>query len=51
MNYQNFKNLRLKVFYFSKILKMREKILWNPQTFLFVFVLYCTKRRCSHNTM
>ena len=36
----------LKVFYFCKILKMREKILWNPQTF-FVFVLYCTKRRCS----
>ena len=26
---------------------MREKILGNPQTFLFVFVLYCTKRRFS----
>jgi len=26
---------------------MREKILWNPLTFLVVFVLYCTKRRCS----
>ena len=25
---------------------MHEKILWNQQTF-FVFVLYCTKRRCS----
>ena len=46
MNDWNFKNLCLKVFYFCKILKMREKILWNPQTF-FVFVLYCTKRRCS----
>jgi len=32
--------------YFVKILKMREKILWNPLTFLVVFVLYCTKRRC-----
>ena len=46
MNDQNFKNLCLKVFYFWKIFKMRKKILWNPQTF-FVFVLYCTKRRCS----
>jgi len=27
MNDQKFKNLHLKVFYFSKILKMREKIL------------------------
>ena len=36
----------LKVFYSCKILKMREKKLWNPQTF-FVFVLYCTKRRSS----
>ena len=26
--------------------KMREKILLNPRTF-FVFVLYCTKSRCS----
>ena len=25
---------------------MHEKILLNPQTF-FVFVLYCTKSRCS----
>ena len=24
-----------------------EIILWNLQYFLFVFVLYCTKRRCS----
>ena len=46
MNEQNLKNLFLKVFYFCKIFKMREKILRNPQTF-FVFVLYCTKRRCS----
>ena len=30
----------LKSFYFCKILKMREKILWNPQTFLFLFLLY-----------
>ena len=46
MNDQNFKNLYLKVFYVCKILKLREQILWNPQTF-FAFVLYCTKRRCS----
>ena len=26
---------------------MREKILLNPQTFV-CFVLYCTKRKCSH---
>ena len=37
-NDQNLKNLCLKLFY--------SEILWNPQTF-FVFVLYCTKRRCS----
>ena len=31
-------------FYFCKILKMREKILWNPQTFfLFLFLLYKEK--------
>ena len=35
-------NLSIQFFYFYKILKMREKILWNPQTFLF-FDLYCTK--------
>ena len=33
-------------FYFCNIFKMREKISGNPQTF-FVFVLNCTKRRCS----
>ena len=31
---------------FGKSLKMSEKILVNPRTFLFVTVLYCTKRRC-----
>jgi len=45
MNDKNFRILYLKVFYFCKILKMRKKIIRNPQTFL--FVLYCTKRRCS----
>jgi len=36
MNEQNFKNQWLKVFYFYKILKMREKIWWNPQTFFYI---------------
>ena len=33
-------------FIFVKFWKYSKKILWNPQTF-FVFVLYCSKRRCS----
>ena len=32
---------------FCKILKMDTIILLNPRTFLFVFVLLCTKRRCA----
>ena len=39
-------NLCLKVFYFCKVLKMREKNIMKSANF-FVFVLYCTKRRCS----
>ena len=35
-----------KLFDFCKILKVREKISFNIQT-LFLFVLYCKKRRCS----
>ena len=32
---------KFQVFYFCKILKMREKLLWNPQTFVcFCFILY-----------
>ena len=46
MNDQNFKNLCWKGFSFCKILKMHEKILWNPQT-IFSKFLYCTKRRCT----
>ena len=34
----------LKVFYFVKILKMREKF-WNPQ--IFCLFLYSTKRKCA----
>ena len=30
------KNLCLKVFYLGKFLKMREIILWNPQTFCYI---------------
>ena len=37
MNRKKLKNLCFKVFYICKFLKMREKILWNPQTFLFLF--------------
>ena len=37
-----FQKFVFKSFLFFEILKMREKILWNPQTFFF-----CTKRRCS----
>ena len=33
------KNLYLKVSHFWKILKMCEKISWNPQTFCFCFIL------------
>ena len=40
--YVNFKNLCLKVFYFCKILKMREKIL-NEIRKLKKKILYCTK--------
>ena len=47
MNVKNYKNLCPTVFDFCKIKKMREKILLNPRTFLFVIVLYYTKRRCS----
>jgi len=36
----------VKKFLFLKIFENAQKILRNPQTF-FVFVLYCTKRRCS----
>ena len=36
MNDQNVKNLFLRVFYPSKTLKMREKILWNPEKLFFV---------------
>ena len=40
MNDQSLKNLCLQVFYFCKILKMCEKILWNPLTSF----LYCIQR-------
>jgi len=40
------KNLYLKVFYFCKILKMREKY-YEIRKLFFDFVLYCTKKRCS----
>ena len=46
MDAQNYKNLCSKVNYFCKILKMREKILGNPQI-LFCSCFYCTKRRFS----
>jgi len=46
MNDQNFKNLCLKVFYFCKILKLRKKY-YEISKLFFVFLLYCTKRRCS----
>ena len=36
---ESLKKLCLTVFYFCKSLKMREKLLWNPQ-FLFCFILY-----------
>jgi len=36
----------LKVFYFYKILKMRKKY-YEIRKLIFVFVLSCTKRRCS----
>ena len=47
MDAKNFKNLCPKRFLFYKSLKMREKILVYPRSFLFVIVLYGTKRRCS----
>ena len=46
-NAQNYKSLCPKVFNVCKILEMREKILLNSQTFLFVIVSNCTKRKLS----
>ena len=44
MNEQNFKNLCLNVF--LKYFKNAQKNIMKSANF-FVFVLYCTKRRCS----
>ena len=43
MNDQNLKNLCLKVFYFSKILKMRKKYNGIRKLFCFCFILYKEK--------
>ena len=45
--WSKFQKFVFKSFHFCKILKMREKVLRNPQTFLLFLFLYCTKRRCS----
>ena len=46
MDAQSFKKLYPKAFNLHELLKTHEKIFENPRTF-FLFVLYCTKRRCS----
>jgi len=46
MNDPNFKNLCLKVFLFLKNFENAQKNIMKSANF-FVFVLYCTKRRCS----
>ena len=52
MNYQNFKNLCFKVFYFCKILKMREKnIMKSAKFFCFCFVLYKEKMLTDKTTI
>ena len=45
---QNFKHLSPKFFRFLLNFKNPQKQSLNLQTFLFVVVLYCTKKRCSH---
>ena len=44
MNAQNYKKLCPK---FCKIWRCAKKNIMKSANFLFVFVLYCTKRRCS----
>ena len=46
MNDQNLKNLCLKVFLFLKNFENAQKNIMKFANF-FVFVLYCTKKRCS----
>ena len=45
--WSKFKKFVFEFFYFCKTLKMREKILRNPQTYCFVLVLFFTNRGCS----
>ena len=47
MDAQNYENVSPKNVDLCKILKIHEKILFNPGTFIFVIVLYFKKRRCS----
>jgi len=49
MHDQNFKNVCLEVFYFCKILKMREKK-YNEIRKLFLFLFYTVQREDPHRS-